>query len=78
MRIVQVMEAEHRYQQGFQALARIVRMRCAAGRLTFNNQSVYTANLFSSMGKLPVLPYLTQLGRKAYVCYLKPLGVFTR
>ena len=37
-----------------------------------------TASLYSSMGKLPVLPYLTQLGRKAYVCYLKPLGVFTR
>ena len=38
MRIVQVMEAAHRYQQGFQALARIVRMRCAVWRLTFNNQ----------------------------------------
>ena len=37
-----------------------------------------TASLYSSMGKLPVLPYLTQLGRKAYMCYLKPLGVFTR
>ena len=40
MRIVQVMEAEHRSQQGFQALARIVRTRCAVGRLTFNNQFV--------------------------------------
>ena len=41
-RIVQVMEADHRYQQGFQALARIVRTRCAVGRLFFNSQSVYT------------------------------------
>ena len=32
MRIVQVMEAEHRYQQGFQALARVVRTRCAVWR----------------------------------------------
>ena len=74
MSIVQVMEAEHRYQQGFQALARIVRMRCA---VPCGVRSL-TASLYSSMGKLPVLPHLTQLGRKAYVCYLKPLGVFTR
>lgn len=40
MRIFQVMEAEHRYQQGFYALARIVRTRCAAGRLFFNNQFI--------------------------------------
>ena len=40
MRIVQVMEAAHRYQQGFQALARIVRTRCAAGRLFFNSQFI--------------------------------------
>ena len=40
MRIFQVMEADHRYQQGFYALARIVRTRCAVGRLFFNNQSV--------------------------------------
>ena len=38
MRIVQVMEAEHRSQQGFHALAHIVRMCCAVWRLTFNNQ----------------------------------------
>ena len=40
MRIVQVMEAEHRYQQGFYALARIVRTRCAVGRLFFNSQFI--------------------------------------
>ena len=40
MRIFQVMEAEHRYQQGFQALARIVRTRCAVGRLFFNSQFI--------------------------------------
>ena len=72
MRIVQVMEAEHRYQQGFYALARIARTRCAVWRLFFK------VSLYGSMGKLPVLSPLTQLGRKAYVCYLKPLGVFTR
>ena len=77
MRIFHYMAA-HRYQQGFYALARIVRTRCAVGRSFFNSQSVYVVSLFSSMGKLPVLPHLTQLGRKAYVCYLKPLGVFTR
>ena len=37
-----------------------------------------TVSLYGSMGKLPVFPHLTQLGREAYVCYLKPLGVFTR
>ena len=37
MRIVQVMEAEHRYQQGFYALVHIVRMRCATGRSFFNS-----------------------------------------
>ena len=42
MSIVQVMEAVHRSRQGFQALAYIVRMRCAVGRLFFNSQSVYT------------------------------------
>ena len=40
MRIVQVMEAEHRYQQGFYALAHNVRMCCAVGRLFF--KPVYT------------------------------------
>ncbi len=40
MRIVQVMEADHRYQQGFQALAHIVRMCCAVRRLTFNSQFI--------------------------------------
>ena len=40
MLIVQVMEAAHRHQQGFQALARIVRTRCAVGRLFFNSQFV--------------------------------------
>ena len=72
MRIVQVMEAEHRYQQGFHALARIVRTRCAVGRLFFK------ASLFRSMGKLPVLPHLTQLSREAHGCYHKPLGIVTR
>ena len=40
MRIVRYMEAEHRYQQGFYALAHIVRMRCAIWRLTFNSQFI--------------------------------------
>lgn len=40
MSIVQVMEAAHRYQQGFQALARIVRMRCAAWRSFLNSQFI--------------------------------------
>ena len=39
-RIFQVMEAVHRDQQGFQALARIVRTRCAVGRLFFNSQFI--------------------------------------
>ena len=77
-RIFHYMGATHRHQQGFQALAHIVRMCCAAGRSFFNSQSVYVVSLYGSMGKLPVFPHLTQLGRKAYVCYLKPLGVFTR
>ena len=44
MRIVHYMEAVHRDQQGFQALARNVRTRCAVGRLFFNSQSVYTSS----------------------------------
>ena len=32
MRIVRYMEAEHRYQQGFYALAHIVRVCCAVWR----------------------------------------------
>ena len=72
MRIVHYMEAEHRYQQGFYALAHIVRMCYAIWRLIFNSQFI------SSMGKLPVLPHLTQLSRKAYGCCHKPLGIVTR
>ena len=40
MRIVQVMEAEHRYQQGFYALARTFRTRCAVWRWFFNSQFI--------------------------------------
>ena len=40
MRIVHYMEAAHRYQQGFHALAHIVRMRCATWRLIFNNRFI--------------------------------------
>ena len=40
MRIVHHMEAEHRYQQGFYALAHIVRVCCAVWRLTFNSQFI--------------------------------------
>ena len=38
MRIFQVMEAAHRYLQGFNSLTYIVLMRCAVRRLLFNNQ----------------------------------------
>lgn len=39
-RIFHYMGAAHRYQQGFYALARIVRTRCAVGRLFFNSQFI--------------------------------------
>ena len=71
MRIVQGMGAEHRYQQGFYALARIVRTRCAVGVCSLR------VSLYGSTGKLPVLSHLTQLSRKAYVCYHKPLSIVT-
>ena len=72
MRIVQVMGQNTATNKAFEPWH--ILFVCVAPQ----GVSSLRVSLYGSMGRLPVLPHLTQLSRKAYVCYHKPLSIVTR